>query len=1050
MVSYKDYPLIVTGTTSFNLNNRDLRKLKKRINGNGETLIGLKYPPLNQTNRYLEVIYYLSSEAEIAGITTPVYNGTPRITGTLNKTTDKIIVFPFDLMTAIESAKTPSNIYGTALSWEGNEAYIYKGSQYWTQDYAFYRLWPNWKYPAISAVAVNQPDPRNPMILTWTADIQDKAVVEIIQGGVLKKAFAVGTAKTVTIPANTVTFGSFEVKITADNTPFMEAYNDDLGVSNSYTTTLTAVGLTPTVGSITTNQLELRNPINVSWVSTNQTSYKVEVMQGDVLKARLTGTTATTATIPPNTVSEGSFSVFVYVYNTINGVSTTANYSRLFTATLDKPTASLIQINQLEARNPMDISWTSTKQTNYKVEIVQNGSIKSTLTGTTATTATALPNTVTEGKFTANVYVYNTVNGVSTTATISKEFTATLDKPTVSAVGIDNTEPRNPISLFWTSTKQTSFKAEVRQGGVLKANLTGTTEKNVIIPYNTVTEGLFEVTLTIYNTVNGIDTSATFVKEATAVSNKPTVGTLTTNQLEARKPIILNWISEGQTGFIAEIRQGGVLKTTLTGGTDKTTTIPFNTVLEGVFNVNLIVFNTINGIDTSAILNQDFTAVIDKPIITSLEPDSINNNVNLTILSTWQASRQESFILKLIQNEKIITTYTGTTTQQINIPADTFKKGMCKLELSVTNVINGVSATVTRVAEFLGYGKPIIPTFDDESLFNTAKPLFSWIAENQIAYVFYIYKNNVLVETSDEVMSEVSNYQLITALENNTEYVIKVRTKNYYGLWSDLAEKTILTNYTELAKPQFDVIPDGEGGILINLNIVKEDEFFVAEIYRKDDYSDWTRLAMKMKHNSTWTDYTISSNKTYYYKVISTSLSGGIRESEVKSAKNNINHYHFINIENLNQHSILKYNPQVQLSYIGDTNSVLYAGCSKPRIWKGISNYRVGKMTFDVETSDFDYFMNLIQISKVILYKDCRGNKIYGSIHDISTEYVKGVNSLVKIAFTFTETNFLEKDIYSAEDELTLMYYGNLWKLDNMTLGMLDNIKLGGMDYVGL
>ena len=54
------------------------------------------------------------------------------------------------------------------------------------------------------------------------------------------------------------------------------------------------------------------------------------------------------------------------------------------------PTVTGGFVNQTEIRLPIIVSWTSTLQTSYKVEFIQESVIKATLTGTTAITATYL------------------------------------------------------------------------------------------------------------------------------------------------------------------------------------------------------------------------------------------------------------------------------------------------------------------------------------------------------------------------------------------------------------------------------------------------------------------------------------------------------------------------------------------------------------------------------------------------------------------------------------------------------------------------------------
>lgn len=619
-------------------------------------------------------------------------------------------------------------------------------------------------------------------------------------------------------------------------------------------------------------------------------------------------------------------------------------------------------------------------------------------------------------------------------------------KPTIFNIAINNTDIRNNIEVTWIANIQDFAELEIWQNDVLKRVITVGTERRAIIPGGTVGVGNFTIkVVSANNPYEDLGTTNSASASFSGTSISPTVNSLQIDQTEPRLPIKFSWVATNQTDYRAEIVQGEILKANLTGGAVASANIPPNILTDGEFTINLYINNTVNGISTTAQISKNFIAKIGRPLITSLEPDKINNNVNLPILCTWNALNQETYTLKLKQNNIVLKSYSGTTAQELNIPADTFKLGECVLELTASNTINGTIATSKRESSFLGYGRPSIPIFSEQTVFNKALPLFKWTANAQISYKFSISKDSQLIEESGEVISTVSEYQSKIALENNSEYTIKVQTKNQFGLWSYVAEKTITVSYTQLTKPNFDLIPDSEGGILINLDIEEEGGFSGAEIWRKEEYeSSFKRLAINMGFKGQWTDYTIAASRTYYYKVVSKTLDGGRTESDIKSSKANISNFHFVNIEDTPRKLILKRNAKVSVTNIKDVALFMFAGRQAPVIQKGETDYNSFEMSFELDNQELALLEYIDDKSNVVLYRDGRGRKAYGLItSNIGKSPVPSNLKRTIVNFTFTETSFVEEDIYSAAGGLKLRKFDGTWKFD----GSVKFNGIAGWDY---
>ena len=513
------------------------------------------------------------------------------------------------------------------------------------------------------------------------------------------------------------------------------------------------------------------------------------------------------------------------------------------------------------------------------------------------------------------------------------------------------------------------------------------------------------------------------------VFKKPIISNINAIGTEIRNPIIVSWDSNIQDLVDVNIIQSGVVRYSVSGTTSKTAAIPANTLSVGAYEVSVTVANNpYDDMGTTSTLSTAFNATTVNPTITSLEPDGINQNVDNQINVSWVCSNQEKYRLKAYQDNVLIKTYSGNTQKNLVIPAETFKAGNIKLELSCSNTVNGVEATSSRTATFIGYGRPGAPVLDQQYIYNNAKPDFKWESSEQIAYIFEIWKDNAKIEGTTEILGPAKIYTPETALSNNSAFTVKVKIKNQFNLWSDFATKEITVSYTELPKPIFDLTRDGSG-ILITILMPDTPGLGTLEVWRKDTYSNWVRLAYDMKRTDQWTDNTVASGKEYFYKVIANALNGGMSESDVKTEKANVNDFVFVNIEDTTNKAVLRWNPKVSITNMRKITSKIYAGCTKPKVERGKVKYKIAKMEFTVKKPELEYLQYLADTAQVILFRDRRGEKIYGQISSEISETYEMMDR-VNVSFEFTELNFIEKDIHKGSGGIVLTFHNGAWKFD--------------------
>lgn len=577
---------------------------------------------------------------------------------------------------------------------------------------------------------------------------------------------------------------------------------------------------------------------------------------------------------------------------------------------------------------------------------------------------------------------------------------------------VTNIDPRQPIELNWIANIQDIGEVQIWQSETLIRTIEVGANRACEIPAYTI-QNIGQITLKIVAANNPIDDlGVTGTASITINSTVPpvTASSFKIDQTEKRSEIVGTWESTNQSDFKLEVLRNDLIDYVITGGTEKYFKINPGTLKEGEVTFKLTVNNTFGTATTSVILNLEKIITLSKPNITGLEPDQINQNIDSQIEISWSCVNQDEYTLKAYQNDILIKSYNGNVQKNLVIPAKTFKIGSIKLELTCYNTINGITAVSTRVANFLGYGKPETPVFNPQEIYNQAKPTFLWDAPFQVSYKFEIWKDSLKIEETEEIISSQKEYTTNIVLQNNSKFLIKVKVKNQFNLWSDFAEKEITVSYTVLPKPEFDIVVDGSG-ILITMLLPEVNGLKSLEIWRKDEYTKWTRLAYNMERTEQWIDNTVASGKTYYYKVIANEVSGGIAESDIKNAKAEVKDFVFVDIDNPQNKISLRWNPKISISNIRKITSRTFAGCEKPKIEKGRLKYKLVNMEFTVKKTELEYLQYLSDTAKIILFRDRRGEKIYGQISsDINNTYE--IMDKVNINFTFTELNFIEKDIY--------------------------------------
>lgn len=519
------------------------------------------------------------------------------------------------------------------------------------------------------------------------------------------------------------------------------------------------------------------------------------------------------------------------------------------------------------------------------------------------------------------------------------------------------------------------------------------------------------------------------IKYSIPEGSTPTISniTLPTFNISLDNPI--SWDSTNQTSYnLKAYNSQGALLYEKNGGSEKNCIIPASSItVVGSVRFVVTVYNVLSIGTLSASAETTITTVGYTPAITTLEPDSVNQNINMPVTVSWTSVYQSTFKLTVEG-----TVYTGTTAKSLVLPSNTLTFGTKTMTLEVTYIGTGYTATTSKTVTFLAYGNPPIPTLLNKAVISTATPLIKWDSVEQTHYDFKLLEGMSNVEITGEVLSASKQYQILGALENNKTYNIKLRVKNQFDLWSEYATSTFTTSFIVPNAPSITGFADtSNGSIILNVSTETSAEYKNTEIWRKEPFGEWVRMAYNLASTDVWTDNYVKSDAEYQYKARSIGQTGGIAESEPITLSTKVKGYNFYNIEDMSRNITFRYNVDVVPTYNRNEALTMYAGCNAPSYETDNIIYQTLSMSFATITQgDIEKLINLIKTTKVFLYKDSKGRKVFGMITGNTSPKTENTG-IITLSFGFVELSFLEQDVYAgANTGLKLIVWDGTWMFD--------------------
>ena len=440
-------------------------------------------------------------------------------------------------------------------------------------------------------------------------------------------------------------------------------------------------------------------------------------------------------------------------------------------------------------------------------------------------------------------------------------------------------------------------------------------------------------------------------------------------------------------------------------------TIVMGTLSAGYQNITLeaIALNS-QGIEVSTSLTKEFDITRDEPRVYSLEPSGINIDVTRPSVVSFATN---NFVRRWILYVNSLQYTSGTSERSISIPSNTFRNGINKITLYAEyypdyNIQDIRSTSFT--SQFEGYGKPNLPLIDNTSVYNTSNPVLTWVKDDsQTAYeIQVIDKQTGSIVENKSVSSATNSHTIQYALSNKKYYTVKLRLKNKYNIWSDWASKEFYTNFNSLPIPRLSTY---NTPYTTTVSVYADSIYAFKEIrlYRKNDVEkEWVCIAYGLPIDAVVTDYAPRPNVNNYYKARLYDTSGGYSESQAYSNYFNMRHYHLSNAEDFEDFMLFK---SAIASFSPVTSSVakIFAGKSKPTLYKSNSKYFTGTIQYTATTDQVYDLESFISNANLLCYRDWRGRKLYCNIEITDISYTEdGLNT---VTMTITEVDYSEDNM---------------------------------------
>lgn len=400
-------------------------------------------------------------------------------------------------------------------------------------------------------------------------------------------------------------------------------------------------------------------------------------------------------------------------------------------------------------------------------------------------------------------------------------------------------------------------------------------------------------------------------------------------------------------------------------------------------------------------------SVANMPVITSLEPSNMNQNIEQPILITF-ATNEFVTEWELKIGKKI---YSGTIDRSLTLPPNTCIAGINTITLTVWNNPSGQDKTVfvSKSVTFEGFGAPLAPTLlEVEDVYATSKISLKWdTQEDQKAFKVRVSSNGEIFEDVTRPYEEMT-YNIDYIFINNRSYTIELAIQNKYSIWSNYASHSFEVIFPLMPAPALRLASSGMGEqVQVLISWIKAGEdledadgvFSRMQLFRKEE-SKWIQISDGLPEEGEFTDNTpMNGYSTYKGRYVYSDNS--YAESMPVSIMIKLPLLTLTDVESdtsipLNHSSV-------------DTNKITtqvikkFAGSKLPVVYTNGLMYETGVITAHLVDKDAENLIKIIDAGKLCWIRDNRGKKLSAYVTLISDNYANPWWHTVKLSYVETE-----------------------------------------------
>lgn len=456
------------------------------------------------------------------------------------------------------------------------------------------------------------------IIVNWRSQNQAGYEYELYYNNNKVKSGTGNKETTFTIPANTFT-GTLPASVR------VRTYNVDYEGNKYYSEwsekSISLKDIEATITNLLVSSEYWEKDIELSWQSTDQQQFKIEVWKDNSLLKTYTGTTDKRYTIPSETLAAGTYTFKVWV----GYANRFVNFATKNVTLKDiVPTITELNLSGSNIDYDLSLTWQSTDQQKYEVQVLKDTSIVDTRTGAMGKSVLFGYGTLEVGTYTFKVRV-----GYKDRWSEYKSISTTLveTKPSIGALEPDSVIKKSDeeIRIWWTSTNQSKWKVVVDDA----LTYTGTLEMEKVVTPNTLSVGKHSILLTVtYVTVKGVEKPVT-KKAEFWVQGKPPIPTITSSNVFVTSMPVLTWDTQDQQGYLLEILQDNTLIWTTKWQNGLVTRQKVLAILkDGNYTARLKIINQFSVESDYAI--QSFTVSTSEPVEITLKAESMEKFIRLS------------------------------------------------------------------------------------------------------------------------------------------------------------------------------------------------------------------------------------------------------------------------------------------------------------------------------------------------------------------------------------------------------------------------------------